>query len=59
MWWDDKDDSEEWQRFKNMSLLNVWGTNKERDEMFESPGWLIISIIIVVVIISLIIAYAT
>lgn len=59
MWWDEKGDSEDWQKIKNMTIFNFWGTNKERDEMFNSPGCLIISIIVVVGFIAFVILSAT
>lgn len=48
MLWDDNNDSEEWQIFKNMAFLNFIGTNKERDEFINSPAFSIIMGIIVV-----------
>ncbi len=51
MWWDNQNDSEDWQRFKNIQFFGFWGTNKERDEMIGSPGCLIAGIIVIVVII--------
>lgn len=51
MFWDDKDDSESWQIFKNLGFLNMPFNNKDRDEVFNSP---IFGIIMVLVIIGVI-----
>ncbi len=38
MFWDDENDSNTNQKFKNFLFLKFWGTNKERDETFPIFG---------------------
>lgn len=48
MFWDDENDSEDYQKLKNITFFKFWGTNKERDELFNSSTFSAIIIIIVV-----------
>ena len=60
MLFDDENDSEDWQKFKNFTFFKFWGTNKERDEALNgSGGFVIVGIVIVIVIISVIMCYAS
>lgn len=54
MFWDEKEDSEETQRFKNLIILKFWGTNKERDEFFDSPVFWIFFAVIVLIFVLLV-----
>jgi hypothetical protein len=54
---DNEDDSEDWQKFKNFMIFKFWGTNKERDEAFNSNGFMILGIALIIAIIIVIICY--
>ncbi|MEI6119010.1 MAG: hypothetical protein WCP92_07545 [bacterium] len=59
MLFDDENDSEDWQRFKNFTFFKFWGTNKERDETLNGAGFAIIGIVIIIAIIIVIMCYAS
>ena len=58
MFWDDEEDGEDMQRFKNYGFLKLPFTNKTRDEIFNSPGFgiaMIIILILIIIIVALVI----
>ena len=55
MWWDDNNDSKDWQIFKNLTLLNFYGDNKDRDEFMNGPAGTILAIIFIIALIVLLI----
>jgi len=51
MFWDDKKDDKDAQRFKNLMFVHFWGTNEDRDELFSSPWfWGILWVICLILI---------
>ncbi len=52
MFLDNDKDKEDTQRIKNLLLFKFWGTNHERDELFSSP-WFWGLIIIVFILLTL------
>lgn len=55
MFWDDKDDSESWQIFKNLTFLKMPMTNKDRDQAMPAVS-IIITIVLIVIILFAIFA---
>lgn len=50
MFWDNENDSESNQKFKNFLFLKFWATNKDRDEALPIFGIIIITVIILGII---------
>lgn len=57
MFWDDENDSESWQMFKNFAFLKLPVTNKDRDEAFSGSS-LGIALVIILIIFALIAIFA-
>ena len=53
MWWDNESDSEQEQRWKNMTFLKMPFTNKTRDEVFEDPTFGIVAACIILVLVGI------
>jgi hypothetical protein len=47
-WFDDDD----WERMKNFTIYNIWATDKERDEMLDNPGCIVLAVGILAIIIA-------
>jgi hypothetical protein len=46
MLWDDKNDSKDWQRLKNLLFLNMFVSNQTRDEILPVLGVLMVAFLI-------------
>ena len=52
MWWDDPNDSENMQRFKNQMFMHAWMTNETRDDAMPVLAVLLLIGVIVWVVIA-------
>jgi len=55
MLWDDNDDSETWQIFKNYSFLKMPMNNKDRDDFLENGSGCFIIVIAIIIIIAIVV----
>lgn len=54
MFWDNKDDDDTTQIFKNMTFLKMPFTNKTRDEAMSGMSWIFIIILLIIGVIAFI-----